>query len=151
MTSTLIPSSRPARSDLDLWEGVRILLPGAVLARPDEDSVVLHTWVRIAETLEASAHVLSCYRDGTQHLVLEVLTRVAERTAADACALLPHPDAAAGPSSGAPRPRTALMLAVERTWLRLAAQLLRPGAADVLLLTETLHAHRAALVALRAL
>ena len=148
MNATLHPCLSPVRDSL-FREDLRTLLPGAVLARPTEDTVDLHTWVLVAGSLEASVHALSCCQDGTHQAVVEVLLGYAARSAERACDALPDVrdvDVRGGEPRGRTKPD--LLHSVERTWFRVAAQLVRPGPADLEELSAAVHQHRIALTAL---
>lgn len=126
---------------------LRSQLPAGVLARPLDDAVPLHVWVLVAETLEASAHALSCVGDGTSGAVVEVLVGFAEGTAGRAEAeLLVH---VLAPAAAREQAGSALQVA-ERTWLRLAAVLLSAPPTDPSLLLTCIRDHRRALAAWRA-
>ena len=90
---------------------------------------------------------VSCHRSGGQHAVTEVLAGYASKTTDLACGALPTPDETR--AGGAATTTSAAWRHLERTWLRLAGQLSRPGRADVELLRSTLHQQRRALVALQ--
>ena len=148
MISTL---TKPPPTDdprLHLREDLRTLLPVAVLLRPATDTVDLPTWVLVSESLEASAHALSCHHDSGRHDVVAVLIGYAVKTAESACAALPAPSAEPQAPASAEGAGSA-WLRLERSWLRLAAQLARIGSCDVELLAHTLHEQRCALRALQ--
>jgi hypothetical protein len=127
---------------------LRAQLPGAVLARPDDDPVDRSVWWAVAQCLEATAHAMACAQDGTDPSSVAVLATFAmDDTATARAALLRTWQEA--PSWQLPRQpggttgRSARLVPVERTWFRLAGLL--AGAAGPELLAAALADHRAAL------
>lgn len=138
--------AEPPRTLPALNPAVRAQLPAGVLARPLDDAVPLHVWVRVAETLEASAHAMACAADGTSAAVLEVLVGFAEGTAARTEADLAWHRTTSAPDRLAGN----AVQATERSWLRLAAVLLGAPPADPELLRSCVRQHHDALAAWRA-
>lgn len=149
MISTLTRPQTREGIDQSLFEDVRTLLPSAVLARPASDTVGLHTWVLVSEALEASAHAISFHGSSGQHSVTEVLIGYAIKTAGQACRDLPARSHAAPGSDSDTGSAGSAWRHLERSWLRLAAQLARPGNCDMDLLIILVHEHRRALLALK--
>lgn len=136
MTPTLSKDrTRTGRPRRPLAEDLRLALPRAVLARPEDDGVGLAGWLAVAETLEATAHALACCSDGTSRAVVDVLVEHALRTAVRAEALL---------RAGEPECDDR-QLSVERSWWRLAALVVGAAPADLDLLRACLRQHRDAL------
>ena len=125
---------------------LRAQLPGAVLARPQDDPVDRAVWWLVAQCLEATAHAIACAQDGTDPSTVAVLATFAvDDTSAAVTALArTRSDRAAGPVHPSVPPATRLV-PVERTWFRLAGLLAGPAPADPVLLAAALADHRAGL------
>lgn len=150
------PSTLPAPShpldDLPVAQRIgepwlRAQLPGAVLARPDDDTVDRAVWWLVAQCLEATAHAVACAQDGTDPSSVAVLATYALDDTSTALAGLARAGRSAGPALRVlPRSVAALPLVpVERTWFRLAGLLAGPAPADPPVLAAVLADHRAGL------
>jgi hypothetical protein len=126
---------------------LRAQLPGAVLARPQDDLVDRAVWWLVAQCLEATAHAIACAQDGTDPSTVAVLATFAvDDTSAAVTALArTRSDRPAGPPQPAATARGTRLVPVERTWFRLAGLLAGPAPADPALLAVGLTDHRGAL------